>query len=369
MRVIFGIFFWLLIYHPVKAQVVISPQLPSPGVFTKPQLWNVSILNSGKQAFMVRLQLTITEVNTNQLVLSGVTRNFQMPVGASQITHNDVMPVIYQDANPTFQVDNTPNGFLPVGVFNICYALVYQQGDAVETLAEECLSLEVEPLSPPQLVLPADSERVNTARPMFSWTPPMPYTFFSNLSYDFQLVEVASYQTAAEAIQVNVPLFRKPGILQTQLQYPQGLPALDTGKLYAWRVAASNNTAPVGFSEIWSFRVEAPSAVGLVKETGGSYLSLSSAENNSQALVMGKLLIAYDNRENDKTMVLSIQALNQAGQQTEALVNNILPLRYGKNLLQFDLEANAHLNDKSIYRLTAVTGGKKMYLTFQYRRP
>ncbi len=359
----------LLVGSSLNAQVVISPQIPSPGVFTKPQLWNLSVVNTTGRSLSARLQMTITEANTSQLVLSAVTRHFQVPGGVSQLTHTDVLPVVYKDANPSYQVDNSPNGFLPVGVFNICYSLIYQDNDAVETLADECQLLEVESLSPPQLVLPADSEKVTSSYPMFSWTPPMPYAFFSNLSYELLVVEVAPYQTAAEAVQINVPVWRKAGVYATQYQYPQALPALDTGKLYAWRITASNNTMPVAFSEVWSFRVDQPRQEATAAARRGAYLLLSAVDNNSAALVQGRLMLVFDNRENDRQLQLSIVEIGKGDGSPEQLANAVLPLHAGKNYLQYDLEANARLKVNAYYRLEAIAGGKKQYLTFQYRRP
>jgi hypothetical protein len=353
---------------PLNGQVVITPQVPSPGAFTKPQLWNLAMINTSGQTLTVRIQLTITERNTNQPVLTGVSRFFVLENGARQITHLDASPIVYQNASPSYQVDNSPNGFLPVGVFNICYTVNYQVQDALETLADECQTIEVEPMSPPQLIIPADSEKVSSNRPMFTWTPPMPYQFFSGLSYEFSLVEVMPYQAAAEAIQLNVPLYRKTGLYQTQLQYPEAVAGLDTGKLYAWRIFASNNTLPIASSEVWTFRVDAEHNTVATGRRNGAYIELNESGNTGLAIVEGVLQMAFDNRNNAKELKLKFKELSSTGARPVNMTIESLPLQFGKNYLKVDLQKSGQFKSGTNYLMEVEAGTKKMSIKFQFRQ-
>lgn len=352
-----------------EAQVIISPQIPSPGAFTKPQLWNLAMMNSTGQNIGVRLRMSIYDQQTNQLVLTGMSRNFSLSAGASHLTQNDLSPIIYQSANPSFAVDNTPNGFLPVGAFNICFEVISQKDDGLENIAEECQTVDVEPISPPQLILPADSEKINTNKPLFTWTPPLPYQFFNGLTYDLTLVEVAAYQTASEAAQINVPIWRKSGIYQTQIQYPEVLPVLDTGKLYAWKVQASNNLLPVSGSEVWSFRVQPQLSANPAKQTAGSYVQLHESENGIPVRVQGLLRFQFDNRDNQPSLAVKLFSLSGSGKKRVELPVEKLQLHYGKNLLELNFDQLSSLKDNSSYQLQVQSGTRKMYLTFQYRKP
>ncbi len=57
--------------------------------------------------------------------------------------------------------------FCQQSVFNVCYSVINGSNDANEKLAEECETVHIEPLSPPQLVLPADNEQVTLTRPVY----------------------------------------------------------------------------------------------------------------------------------------------------------------------------------------------------------
>ncbi len=101
------------------------------------------------------------------------------------------MPVTY-NAGSSVVVDPSPDGFLPVGVFNICYTLIGGAKGVLEaTIAEVCETYEIEPLSLPQLITPANQEVLAIPRPFFSWLPPVPVNSFSRIQYDLLLVEAS----------------------------------------------------------------------------------------------------------------------------------------------------------------------------------
>src|SRR5688500_13198285 len=212
----------------MQAQVIMNLQLPPVGLTLKPQLWNFSLVNSGHGRVNVRVELIVTDVSTNQRILTGTSNLFVLAVGAKQVRPADVMPVTYSIGSPGYSVDPSPDGFLPIGIFNICYSVINQNNDAQETLSEECETVQIEPVSPPQLILPADNEPVLVTRPLFTWLPPSPFNSNNSLLYDWVLVEVQPTQSAADAIQQNIPVLAQRNMAVASIQYPLSMPDRDT---------------------------------------------------------------------------------------------------------------------------------------------
>ncbi|WP_315815581.1 hypothetical protein [Paraflavitalea speifideaquila] len=148
-----------------NAQVVLNLQLPPLGLTIKPQLWNLSLINTSQQDMQVRIEMVMTDVATNQRVLTGTSRLILLPKGIKQVQLSDVIPVTYNAGSPGYAIDPSPEGFLPTGVFNICYTALKVEQDYVDRLGEECETIEIEPISPPQLMIPLDEEQVDITRP------------------------------------------------------------------------------------------------------------------------------------------------------------------------------------------------------------
>src|SRR5882672_5439150 len=189
-----------------KPQVVMNLQLPPAGLTIKSQLWNLSVVNTASQTMQAQVELSMVSVSNNQTVLTATTRVLDFPKGLKQLHAGEVAPVIYNVLASGYNVDGSPEGFLPVGTFQLCYTLVRVDLETEERVAEVCETVVIEPISPPQLVSPSDSEQVELTRPLFNWLPPSPYQLFNNLVYDFNLVEVQALQTGADAIQQNIPV-------------------------------------------------------------------------------------------------------------------------------------------------------------------
>src|SRR5262245_46018134 len=170
----------------VQSQVVMNTQLPPLGLTIKPQLWSLSLVNSS-DPINVRIEVVITDVSNNQRVLTGTSRLFTLLKGVKQIRPADVAPVTYNLGSPGYTIDPNPDGFLPTGSFNICYSIIKVVSDAPEKISEECETTEVEPVSPPRLMLPLDNENLAITRPMFAWLPPAPFNSYTSLQYDWTL--------------------------------------------------------------------------------------------------------------------------------------------------------------------------------------
>lgn len=353
----------------VNAQVVVNLQLPPLGLTIKPQLWNLSLINTTGANMNVQLQMVMTDVATGQTVLAGTSPSFIIPSGAKLLTANDVSPVTY-NSGAGYTIDPSPNGFLPVGIYNICYTVTRFSKDIPEQIADECVTAEVEPISPPQLIQPGDSDRVILNRPFFTWLPPTPFNSFSNLLYDYTLVEVQSTQSAADAIQQNIPVLLQSNISFTSLQYPLSMPELDTAKLYAWRVTAKNNGSPVASSEIWCFRIEQLSNDTVKLPSKGYYAALRRTQDASYSICNGMLRYQYQHETNSNTVQFNITDISNARQTAIPLDSNSCQVKYGSNYMIFDLTSNAGMIDRHMYLLEVINAAnERWYLKFEYRKP
>lgn len=353
----------------LQAQVVMNLQLPPLGVTIKPQLWNLSLVNNSGEAMDVRLEMEMTDVSNNQLVFKGISRLLNLPRGAKQVHAGDVIPVTYTAGNPGYPVDPNPDGFLPIGVFNVCYTVTKLNSDAPEQLSEDCITLEVEPLSPPQLVLPVDSEYVDFTRPFFAWMPPSPVNSYQTMFYDWILVEVQATQSAADAIQQNIPVYTRQHVSFTSMQYPLSMPELDSSKLYAWRITAKNNSSPVANSEIWTFRVRKQEQVIENPVKSGYYARLSREENASFIICNGILRFAFEQDQNSTLAEIQITDISSKQRKRLPLEQAEQQTKYGQNLVQLDLRESGGMINGHMYLLELTTEKKeKWFLRFEYRQ-
>ena len=204
----------------IFCQVLINLQLPEAGLTVKSQLWNMSLVNTASQGCEVQLQMIMTDRSDNRPLLSATSRMFYLPKGIRQIKSSDILPLTYTVLDPGAGLDNSPGGFLPAGTFLFCYKVIHVDIESPSQVGQECQEIMVEPIVPPVLISPGDSEQVDIPRPVFTWTPPMPGNLFSRILYDWELVEVQGLQTGPEAIQQNIPVLYQYNVPATSLPYP-----------------------------------------------------------------------------------------------------------------------------------------------------
>ena len=351
------------------AQVMVNLQLPPSGLTVKNQLWNFSLINTGTPNINVKVQVIIRDVSNNQQVLTGTSKTFVLPKGIKQVQYADIMPVTYNITSTGYGIDASPDGFLPVGVFNICFTVIQSISDESQNIAEECETIEIEPISPPMLILPADSDRIEITRPFFTWTPPLPFNLFNNLLYDWVLVEVQSTQTGAVAVQQNFPLLTQTNLATSSYQYPLASPELDTNKLYAWQVTAKNNNSPVGKSEAWVFKVNKFARDTSIHQQQGYYVKLTKQNNASYSVCRGVVKFEYLNEINDSTITLVLHDLSIASSPQVIPENNRRSIKFGQNFIQWDL-SNAGVANKHLYLLELRNSRKESwYMKFEYLQP
>jgi hypothetical protein len=319
---------------------------------------------------MVWVEMVMTDASTNQQVLTGTSRMFSLGRGVKQLRPSDVMPVTYNTVNPNYITDTRPEGFLPTGVYVVCYSVVKGGNDAHDKLAEECETVHIEPISPPQLVLPSDREQLAVTRPQFNWLPPAPVQSGNKVLYDWVLVEVQPTQSMADAVQQNIPVLSRQNVPATNFQYPLAMPELDTAKLYAWRITAKTNGKPIANSEVWSFRIKKDQLSSTTALGSGAFAQLKSQEDGSFVVCDGILRFQYDNEYNAGTVAVTITDLTAAKRTQLTLDSSAYTVRYGSNYMQLNLNDHKGLKNGHFYLMEIMNEKQqKWYLKFEYRKP
>ena len=334
----------------LKAQVSMTLQVPPTGVFQKNQLWNILLVYTGDSPADIKISLTLSDARTNQPVLTATTRNIILTKGARQLKADDVLPVQYNYLTSALW-DRSSNGLLMVGSYTACYSVLQYVHAGAMPLAEDCISFDVEPVSPPLLNTPADQDTLETIYPQFTWLPPAPVTIFNDLSYDMILVEVLPGQSAYEAVQRNIPVGSKGNNKNLFYDYPASGRGLDTGKLYAWRIAARNNDQVASLSDTWTFRIKKLNSTTLAKPEN-SYTKLKRGLDGSPGIHIKTIRLEYNNVANDPALSYQIISLDDAGNFIVKQGN--LPIKYGQNFLELNITRGDRLKNNKTYMLQAV---------------
>jgi hypothetical protein len=287
--------------------------------------------------------------------MTAMTRPILLTKGNNQLNAKDVAPVDYNYLSPVFNTDRDPNGFLPVGSYKACYSVIPANGHAV-SLAEDCLPVEVQPLSPPQLNLPSDTATLETAYPQFSWLPPLPVNLFSNLSYDMLVVEVLPGQGSYEAIQKNIPVYNISNYKDVVHLYPSSNKSLDTGRIYAWRVLARNEGDLIAQSEVWTFKLATPKPVTLQPQDG-NYIPLRKSNEPATGVTQltgNSIGLKYYSFDRDHESVVSF--MTGDGQVIRSVKEKIV---YGNNFLVYPL--NGLFTKGKLYQVVITDAMKNKY--------
>lgn len=325
---IFGVVFFI----QGESQLSVSLQQPPSGIVQKNQLWNMALINTGNNTLTVTIGLSLVDMSDNQTVFTAFTRPVVTSKGVKQLKATDVGPVQYNYTTTAFSRQNET--FLPVGNYRACYTVYTDSKSAEGVLTEDCMNIDVEPLSPPQLVTPADSDKVQTPYPQFGWLAPAPVTLFNDLNYDLLLVEVREGQTAEKAIQENIPVMNMRRLASTILGYPSSAKSLDTGKIYAWKIIANNNESPVSQSEIWTFKIKRENPEVLTP-AGGLYVELKNDNNFGSTAIIPDNILGIKYYSYDKTRDASVRFINSRGEVVKEIIRKV---EYGNNFLVFKLD-------------------------------
>jgi len=316
-----------------RAQLSVSlPDLPG-GIVQKSQLWNMALMYSSDASVNVTVALSLTDVNTNQVVMTAFARPITITKGVRQLKIQDVAPIDYNYFSPVFSVNNLPDAFIPIGSYRACFTF-YTSKSNDQVIAEECMAFEVMPLSPPQLHIPFDSAGIETPYPQFTWLPPTPLTLFTNLRYDLLVAEVQTGQTPETAIQENLPVYTALNLTSMVNNYPASNKGLDTGKLYAWRIIAKNFESFAAQSEVWTFHVKKKGNIpvtALIK----NFIELTSDNGLLKTGIISDNTLGVKYYSYDKTHEAVIRFTNEKGEVMKEVTKTIL---YGNNFLLFQLD-------------------------------
>jgi hypothetical protein len=322
---LFGLTVGLLWGQSMRGQVTLVLQVPPAGVMLKPQLWNMALVNSSAVHNTITVSITLLS-----------SRPVTLHKGTNTLNARDLGPIIYNYLPSSLTVDRDPDGFMPVGNFRACYTVVSVSNHPGDPLAEDCIPVEVQPVSPPQLSWPSDTSVLSTPYPQFSWLPPLPTRLFSNLNYDLNVAEVKSGQTAYEALQQNIPVYNLHHATSLTDLYPASSAALDTGRVYCWQIVAKNGEDYIAQSEVWTFRI-APKHVTALQPSGGRYLTLRPATElsaGSQWLDGHVLGVHYYSFEAGGQTTVRIYSPDG-----KPIWSQKATLQYGDNYLVWDLGA------------------------------
>ncbi|HTN06458.1 hypothetical protein [Agriterribacter sp.] len=359
----------LFVGFNATTQVIITPQLQRVGILQKQQLWNMVLSNTSAYVVSGHVEVVLGDAVNGQPILVGVARELNVSPGVTQINAAALEPVQYTQVDGNYVIDPGPNGFLPLGNFSVCISFFRHEHGIVSQVAEECDFIEVEPLSPPQLLLPWDEAQETQLNPTFNWLPPAPASFFTNLRYDMDMMEIFPGQSPADAIQQNIPLLHQPEMIATSLLYPVSAPALQYDKQYAWRITAKSNGTVVSRTDVWSFTLKREVDIPRIRTNNLPYSKLVKSDQPAYSLQVDFLKFEYFNEAGDSTWNIAMYDLDDKNLDTIAFQWDSIPLRPGQNLVNIDLGNNPAFTDKHFYLLELINGrNEKWRLRFEFRR-
>jgi hypothetical protein len=232
------------------AQISIQPILPLAGMVQKNNLWNIAVINTSTDTYDCRVELTLRDRNTGLEVITATTGIFTIGAGAKQLNMAFLQPIQYNYISTS--ITNRVGDFIPIGNYTACYRLT---ANGKSIVAEECVSFDVEPLSPPMLITPADSSVLEVAPTQFTWIPPSPLNLFNKVDYEVVITEIIPGQKAQEAIQLNLPFYSDPNVPINNISYKGATTNFEKDKWYAWQVVAKDDRNYAGKSEVFVFKI------------------------------------------------------------------------------------------------------------------
>lgn len=343
------------------AQVTISAQLPPAGLVQKDQLWNLVLVNNKEDVLNVNVRLNVQDAATGELVMSANTGMLLLNKGVKLVGRNDIQPVLYN-----YNRNDFSKGFLPMGSYVACYQLYATSEKGEELLGDECVKINIDPLSPPLLTSPADKSEVITPYPQFSWVPPAPLDMFSNLNYELLVTEVLEGQSPTEAIQQNTPVYTKSNLTQPYESYASSFTALQPEKTYAWQVVAKNEGEYAVKTEVWVFKVKKQKpSIDIVAIT--PFVMLRKDNYEKAIAPNGILKIAYDNKLRDKEIKVTISDLSAGDVQTTPVSFKVAVIP-GLNNIQKDLRKITVINETHEYVARVVnSSGEEWFVHFSIK--
>jgi hypothetical protein len=346
------IFITVLLFMPVvlQAQVTVNVQLPPGGMVHKDQLWNLVLVNNNSGMIETTVSLDIQDAITGQTVLSAGSTSFMLGKGMKVINVRDIQPVQYN-----YLAAELTGNYIPLGTYVACYRIIRNGPKGPEPLGDECVRININPLSPPLLNTPADRSILETNYPQFSWMPPAPVDMFNSLNYDLLIAEVLPGQLPAEAILYNTPIYTNHNLRLAFENYPSSFSRLKEGQHYAWQVTARNGLNYSAQTEVWSFSIKPADTVKAVVSSDSYIVLKTNQESSGISYVNGEeLLVKYYSFDKDHETVVKLLSLE--GKEIREVKQKLI---YGNNFLRFKL--NNEFKKETIYIIELTDKQKNSY--------
>jgi hypothetical protein len=347
----------LLLFAPMlnelKAQVSIQPVLPLAGMVQKNNLWNIAIVNTSNANYDCRIELTIRDRASGLEVLTATTGQFQLATGAKQLNASLLAPLQYNYISTTA---TRRDDFIPIGNYIACYRLT---ANSKLALAEECVAFDVEPLSPPMLITPADNAVLEVAPSQFSWIPPAPMNLFSRLDYEVVIAEIQAGQKPEEAIQQNLPFYREPNVTINNLAYKGTVNNFEKDKWYAWQVVAKDDRSYAGKSEVWVFSVHNDPIEKMIVEQA-PYIKMKKDVPEKGIAPNGILKLSYINETTDSIAKIRIIDLSVTDKKQDQVFT--VALSAGENLIEANLKKKFHVEKGRLYEAQIINSRNEKWV-------
>jgi len=324
------------------SQFGINIQIPNAGLIQRERLWDISLVNNSEMQ-EVMLSLNLQDASSGETVLTAETGSVFATKGIKLLKAKDLTPISYSYSSSSFS-----RTFLPMGSYIACYQVVSITNRKNSVLAEECIRINIDPLSPPILALPDNKSYCETAYPQFSWLPPTPIEMFTDLTFDLIVVEINEGQTPSQAIQENAPIYLNSSIKKTFENYPASFSKLDTSKIYAWQVIARNNLNYAGKTEVWTFKIKTPSWLKLLIEQT-PFIKMKTGIPERGIAPNGILKISYMNETVDTSISISVREVGIDKIKSISFEKKIIR---GENLIQQDISKLIPIKDAQLYEAT-----------------
>lgn len=352
-----------------KGQFTVTLQLPPNGLLLKSQLWNMIAINNSTAGKLVHVEMKLYDPQTNAIILSATSSTITVQPGSQFIQQSMLSPIQYNAVDPSYG-SFVASDFLPAGEFLVCFTFIEHASESQTNIAEECDDINIEPLLPPRLVYPWNQTPIDTRNPVFNWLPPAPLNTFTDLKYDFTLVEVYTGQSEADAIALNIPLCRQSNLSDLSLLYPQGATVLDLNKKYAWQITAKNGQASAGQSEVWWFTIKDFASADSALINDIPYSKLRKDNVTGYAIFSNELKFDYLNENADSLWNVAMYDITAPEKKQIDFPMDSIPLRPGENLVKYLLSNNGAFIDKHLFLLEVINSRQESWkLKFEYRKP
>lgn len=296
---------------------------------------NFQIQNLTGKNLLGNLIISAKNSQSNQPLFIIYSQEVKVPNGvSSSLQYNLLSAKISFSQNQEAKLISQTRKFLS-GTYTICFK--FMPTDKLQDEYENCVDIEIAPLTPVSLISPDDMDTICSKRPYLSWQPPMPLS--QAVKYKMFLTEKKDNQTI-ESLFLNVPIINIDGITSSGVVYHSSAPDLQEGKTYVWQVVAYESSQVISQSEIWTFTVQCKDKIN---DFNDNYRELKTIINGNFYLSTDILKFAFVNNYNVKKLDYSILDIQNDMKPIERVPEVKLINGYNKiniNLNQIELTEN-----------------------------